>query len=143
MKRQVWRKRLIRIDYSLALRVYFYLYQSKWYIEQCPLKVIVKWIERKDLQGKTITKEELRTARKVSRYTRKLARFVLFESKCYDKALTVKKILNQENIRATLLMGVKNGEEKEMEAHAWISCGEKWIIGGEVAKKYTLVGTFI
>jgi len=142
MKGRIWLKRLIGIDYGLAIKVYILLYRSKWYIEKCPLKVIVNWVAAKDLAQTTLSHEELRTAWKVARYTRKLARFVPFESKCYDKALTVKKMLNQHDIPATLLMGVKISKEKGMEAHAWVSCGEKWIIGGEVAKEFTLVGKF-
>lgn len=142
MKKWVWARRLLRADYQLIVKVYFLLHLSKWLIERRTLKEIVVWIEREAVKQQAISKEDLRTARKTARYTRKLARFVLFESKCYDKALTVKKILNQQGIPTTLLMGVKNSKAKGMEAHAWIACDEQWIIGGEVAQEYTLVRSF-
>lgn len=142
MNRQIWIKRLIGMDYGLAFRVYLLLYHSKWYIENHHLKDIVAWISKKAIQDKLPTKTELCTARKIVRYTCILAKFVLFDSKCYDKALTVKKILNQKNIPSTLQMGVKISPEKGLQAHAWIKCDEKLLIGKEVASQYTLVQSF-
>lgn len=90
-----------------------------------------------------LTKADWRIVRKVARYTNVLSKFALFKSKCYDKALTVKKILNSENIPSALLMGVKTSEEKGMEAHAWISCDERLVIGGEIAAEYTPLENFV
>jgi len=143
MKRGISIRRLKQIDYVLVIKVYFLLCCSKWYIEKHSLKSIVRWIKRHDLQERMISSEEMHIAWKVTRYTHKLAKFVPFESKCYDKALTVKKILNQQQIPATLLMGLKDSKEKGLEAHAWISCDGKWIMGKEVAAQYTIVRTFI
>lgn len=129
-------------DYLLLLKIYGLLHLSKWYIEYQSLKEIVQWIERQDLENKTPTLEEIRFAKKVARYTNFLAHFTLFKSKCYDKALTVKKILNRENIPSELLMGVKTSDEKDMEAHAWVKCNHQPIIGGKAAIGYTPVRSF-
>ena len=130
-------------DYQLILKIYFLLYLSKWYIEKRHLKDIVIWISQENLKNKEVLFLEMKMSRKVARYTQVLSKYVIFQSKCYDKALTVKKILNQRNINSTLLMGVAILDDKEMKAHAWIKCNEQLIIGGEIAHEYTPVQSFI
>ena len=90
-----------------------------------------------------LTDDEKKIASKVAHYTRQLAKVVLFKSKCYDRALAVKKILNQKNIPSAISMGVKTSDQKGMEAHALIKCHDRCIIGGEVAHEYTFVRSFI
>lgn len=129
-------------DYLLLIKIYSLLYLSKWYIEYRSLKDIIKWIGHEDVENKNPSLVEIKFARKVARYTNFLARFTFFKSKCYDKALTVKKILNRKNIPSELLMGVKTSDEKGMEAHAWIKCNNYSIIGGKAAIGYTPVRSF-
>lgn len=136
-------RRLPISDYQLILKIYFLLYLSKWYIEKRHLKDIVIWISQENLKNKEVLFLEMKMSRKVARYTQVLSKYVIFQSKCYDKALTVKKILNQRNINSTLLMGVAILDDKEMKAHAWIKCNEQLIIGGEIAHEYTPVQSFI
>ena len=141
-----WILKLLKLpfsDYKLVFRIYSLLYISKWYIENRHLKNIVEWIGLKDASERPLTKKEMQTAWKVAHYTRTLTRLVPFKSKCYDKALTVKKILNQKNIPSALLMGVKTSEDNSMEAHAWVRCNQRLIIGGETAAEYTALKTFI
>lgn len=142
MKLLTFLKRLLRIDFILATKIYLLLYYAKWLIEYRHLKEILAWVNRSDLAQKEVSKKELEIARKVSRYTLILAKLVPFESKCYDKALTVKKILNLQNIPSVLNMGVKTSNIELMKAHAWIQIENYSIIGGEVAPEYVLVQSF-
>ncbi len=134
--------RLPSADYYLLFKIYFFLYLSKLFIVFRSLQKIVKWINRGDLIGAKMEIEDWRFAKKTAHYTNKLAKFVPFNSKCYDKALTVKKMLNQKNIPSILMMGVKTNEFNKMEAHAWIESDNQFIIGGEIAHEYVLVQSF-
>ena len=134
--------RLSPSDYLLIGEVYFLLYLSKWYIECRSFKEILQWIGREDLKGHSMTEAEMQFSWKVATYTQSLSRFVLYRSKCYDRALTVKKILNRHNIPSELMMGVRTDEREELKAHAWIRCNNRSIIGGSVAKVFTPVRSF-
>lgn len=130
-------------DYPLLFRIYFLLYLSKWYIEQRHLKDILSWIETNLVQQEQQWyQQNWRYIRRVAAYTNALSKYVLFESKCYDKALTVKKILNEQHIPSILHFGVAKSENTSLKAHAWIICGEWNVIGGRVARDYTSVRTF-
>ena len=137
--------RLSTADYRLIGQIYCLLYFAKWQIERRPLARIVKWISLSNNTNnkQTFDREQIRTIKKVARYTCILSRYVLFESKCYDKALVVKKILNQRAIPTALHMGVALSETENMKAHAWVVAGSWNIIGGGVAAEYTTVRTFI
>jgi len=130
------------VDYFLLLKILYFLHLSKLYIVFGSLKNIVNWINRADLKPCVLEKKDWQFANKTAYYTNKLAKYVLFNSKCYDKALTVKKILNQKNISCALMMGVKTNEFDKIEAHAWIATKNRAIIGGEIAHQYVLVQSF-
>lgn len=137
-------RRLSLADYRLIGEIYYLLYLAKWQIERQPLARIVDWISLNEANPNVaFNREQVRTIKKVSRYTRILSRYVLFDSKCYDKALVVKKILNQRAIPTALHMGVALSDTKTMQAHAWVVYRQWNIIGGEVATKYTTVRTFV
>lgn len=65
-----------------------------------------------------------------------------WESLCLVQALTAKKLLNQKGIKCTLYMGVRNGDNGEMLAHAWLRCGNKLITGENGYLAYTVTGTY-
>lgn len=130
-------------DYPLLLRIYFLLYLSKWYIEKRHLKDIVRWIETSlKKEDKYWSQKKRHYIKRVAIYTNALSKYVFFESKCYDKALTVKKILNSQKIPSTLHLGVSSNDPISLTAHAWIICGEWNVIGGEMAQEYTSVRAF-
>ncbi len=125
------------------VKIYFLLHVSKYYIERHPLKEIINWVSIKnEITERPLRLSEKKIASKIAHYTRMLSKYVLFKSKCYDKALTVKKILNDKNIPSVILMGVKNSDKKGIKAHALVKCQDKCIIGGEVAHEYTFVQSF-
>ena len=124
-------------DYVLVFKIYYLLHLSKWYIENRHLKEIVKWIKlNKGVKKRPLTGSEKRFSSKLAYYTRTISKFVFFKSKCYDRALTVKKILNEKGIPSSLLMGLKVKENDEMKAHAWVECGNWIVVGGLVTATY-------
>lgn len=132
-------------DYLLIFQIYFLLYLSKWKIETKELKEIIDWASiGKREEEFTPSPDQIRYIRKISHYTKVLSHFVLFKSKCYDQALTVKKMLNKKEVPATLSMGLKIGESErvEMKAHAWVNFKNWIIIGGKIKNNYTELGSF-
>lgn len=92
-----------------------------------------------------LSPERLLLAREVAIAIGRASRHVPWEAKCLVQAMTGKKMLRRRGIETTLYLGVakKDGEGKEgLQAHAWLRCGDKVILGGGGLKAFTVVSTF-
>jgi len=137
-------KRTSVSDYKLIFKIYFLLYKSKWRIEKHSLQEIINWISLgENVVERALTETEKIRVYKIAHYTNVISKFVFFKSKCYDKALTTKKILNTYNIPSSISMGIKTSELDNLEAHAILTCNFRCILGGDIAHEYTFVRTFI
>lgn len=78
------------------------------------------------------------TAWDVSAIVEAVCKHTPWESTCLVRGLTAKKMLNRRRHGCTLYMGVAPNAEGGMDAHAWLRCGNLYVTGGEIAKKYTV-----
>ncbi|OGT32040.1 MAG: hypothetical protein A3E87_10870 [Gammaproteobacteria bacterium RIFCSPHIGHO2_12_FULL_35_23] len=70
------------------------------------------------------------------------ARHVPWSSKCLDRALTVQWMLARRKLSSTIYFGMTKNNTKEWLAHAWVRCGDQWMIGYQPKANYTIVGTY-
>jgi len=68
--------------------------------------------------------------------------FTPWKSKCFIQALTAKIMLRQLGIANTLYLGMDRNGRKEIEAHAWLRCGELIVTGGRGRERFTTLGKF-
>ena len=68
-------------------------------------------------------------------------RWAPWETKCFDQALMAKQILNEYGLPCTLYMGVRPGAGGQLEAHAWLRCGDVYVSGGS-GQNYAITGIF-
>lgn len=69
-----------------------------------------------------------------------VCRHTPWESKCLVRALTAKRMLNRRGYLCTLYMGVRQ-TGGEMDAHAWLRCGDMYVTGGN-GTGYAVTGIF-
>ena len=68
---------------------------------------------------------------------------VPFQSVCLDQAMAGMLLLRRFRIPSHLCLGVKRNEkEKKLDAHAWIECGGRILIGGQRSLQYNKVAHF-
>jgi len=127
-------------DFPLILRLYFLLWWSKWIIFNRSVEWIINWVST-DLDSKQYSQADYNQIIKVSLYTKKLSKFVPFKSLCYDRALTVKKVLNAKDILSEIHFGV-NTSEKALKGHVWIICNDMVVIGEEASNRFKSVRHF-
>lgn len=77
---------------------------------------------------------------------RAASKYTPWDSNCLAKAIAAKKMLRKRGYTSTLYLGMttpgtsqKNGE---VEAHAWLRCGDTWICGLRASRGFTVVATF-
>ena len=78
----------------------------------------------------------------VQKVVRAVARRMPWTCNCMVRALTKKKMLAHRGISSTLYMGVALDHQGEMEAHAWLRCGNVYISGKTEMNRFTVTGTY-
>ncbi len=73
---------------------------------------------------------------------RVLPRMVPWRSKCLDQAMAGQRMLNRRRLPNTLYFGMMRDENKALVAHAWLRCGDRWIVGYQPHQPHTLVATY-
>lgn len=78
----------------------------------------------------------------VNKSIKRIKRILPWKVKCFEEAITAKKILEKYKIKSTLYLGVDKDENKQLIAHAWLNNGDFNITGGNVATKFKVVGFY-
>jgi hypothetical protein len=78
----------------------------------------------------------------VKRSIRRIKRFLPWKIKCFEEAITAKKVLERYEIKSTLYLGVDKNESKQLIAHAWLRNGDYNITGGNISTKFKVVGFY-
>lgn len=78
-----------------------------------------------------MTPKKFGYARAIGRLTKIMATCTIWESKCLVQGLTVRLLLRLLHIPNIFYLGVGKDEAQQFTAHAWISCQNLTVIGGE------------
>jgi len=131
---------------------------EQFYFFECLLlnisaKIIIKLIPTKysyplmGKQGKEIPNTYLNDKQNkqillIRRTAKRVFREALWDTVCFDKALTIKWMLAFRRIPSTIYFGVSIDEQNKMKAHAWLKCNNIIISGKEGMNKFTVVSFF-
>ncbi len=80
--------------------------------------------------------------RKAQHALRRLKRRLPWKVKCFEEAITIKKVLKSYGIESTLYLGVKKEGEQNLKAHAWLKAGDKVVAGEKGHKAFSIVGFY-
>ena len=58
-------------------------------------------------------------------------------SSCLSRALAAQALLTRHGFASQLMIGVAKNEASRLEAHAWITCQDRVLIGGPETGRYT------
>jgi hypothetical protein len=83
----------------------------------------------------------LHAVQAVGRAVDRASRHVPWEAKCLVQAMAGKKMLKRRGVESTLYLGLAKKAEAGLQAHAWLRCGDKILLGGGL-KGFAVVSTF-
>lgn len=89
-----------------------------------------------------VSDEKIVTAKEIRRLVLQVCNHTPWQSKCLVRAMLTQHLLNKRNISSTLYLGVNKNQSGEMQAHAWLRCGEIFIMGGENKNDFIEVAKF-
>lgn len=131
-------------DKLFFIRVLALLSFSKLVVLFVPLKRVAPYLgkvngdTRKELQPR-----ELEAADRIKLFIYMVGGNLPWASVCLDQAMACMILLGSKNIPCSLYLGVKkNLAEKKLDAHAWVVCGDKILVGGERSRQYSVVAWF-
>ena len=71
------------------------------------------------------------------------ASYAPWRSDCYPQAIMARLLLGIYRLPYTVSLGLRRDpESKEMQAHAWVACGEVCVTGGDSDDQFKLVSVF-
>ena len=129
------------IDYLLFVEAWCLLHLAKLVIVFMPFKKIASWMGRLGVESlHYLHSSDFST--KIEHAVRRSSRYTLYESKCYDQALTAKALLGQFSLPATIYFGLAKESDNQLMAHAWVRCGNSIITGRAGVERFTVVACF-
>ncbi len=70
------------------------------------------------------------------------SKYTPWNSNCLAQAIAGKRMLHRRKLSSTLVLGVRKGEQDELEAHAWLDCGSITLTGGHDHAGYSVMSSF-
>ncbi|MFZ0844921.1 MAG: lasso peptide biosynthesis B2 protein [Pseudolabrys sp.] len=89
------------------------------------------------------SQENVRTAEDIGWAVTRAARHVPFKAVCLPQAMTARVMLKRRGVSSVLHFGAGKGEEKPLEAHAWLDAAGVEVTGYPVAKNFAEIGCFV
>ena len=68
---------------------------------------------------------------------RAAANNVPWRSNCFPQAIAARMLLRRQGYATTIHLGVEKNREGDIAGHAWLTCGETVVVGGEDLDRYT------
>lgn len=65
-----------------------------------------------------------------------------WDTKCLARAIAGKAVLKSRRIASTLYLGVAKPDGSNLDAHAWLRCGDRILTGGRERQSFTVVARF-
>jgi hypothetical protein len=81
-------------------------------------------------------------AKEVAQAVSRASRQVPWAAKCLVQAMAGKKMLQRRGIASTLYLGLAKSPDQDLQAHAWLRCGDQIILGGGGLQRFAVVSTF-
>jgi hypothetical protein len=129
------------IDYFFFLEAWCLLHLAKLVILVVPFKKIASRMGSLQLES-THDLQSIEKTTQIEHAVRRASRYTLYDSKCYDKALSAKALLFQIGLPATIYFGLAMDAGNQLSAHAWVRCGNKIITGKAGMERFTVIACF-
>lgn len=136
------RRKLRFIDFSMFVEAWCLLALARVMLVLMPFKKILPFIKYKN-QQKSSTDNVIETLQRIQLSITRASIRSPWRTKCFEQALAAKMMTRRRGIDTVVYFGVKKEVDgKNLEAHAWIKCGDFIVTGWQQLNTYTVVGKF-
>ena len=124
--------RLAPADKWLFIRAVYWLGIARIWILAVPFPRLTKKLNKKPQSGDPDSELLDRVAYAVGA----AAGHVPWRSDCFPQAIAACKLLQRSDISSEIHLGVDNCDEVGFLAHAWLTCGDRVVVGGADLDRY-------
>jgi hypothetical protein len=89
-----------------------------------------------------VQEEQRKQAQQVAKAVNTLSTGSTWRNQCLVCALAAKTMLKRRGINSTLYMGAALDQNQQMIAHAWLRCGDLFLVGGDERHNFAVTGKF-
>jgi len=134
-------KRLSKFEKRLLFDAYTTSIKVRYYIKFFKMPYYVKMLGEKSnkLYPSNYNEEKVIT---IIKNVKRVSRNSFWRTKCFEEAFNAKLLLQKHGIKSTIYFGVKKNKENKLDAHAWLTIGDKCIIGCNNINSYTITEFF-
>jgi len=130
-------------DQWLFVRVFILLSLARLAINCIPFSTLAKHLGTPLVESPTqIPPSQLEEAQRIAWAVSTASRYTPWNSNCFPQAIAAKYLLQRRGIASTLYLGAAFKQRTELEAHAWLRCGEYYVTGGKGHRRFGMVGIF-
>lgn len=131
------------LEKRLLRQTFYWLLVSFFLVRFVPLRwftgVLGTFRKETDVEINALQEQTIKKARQA---LRRIKRRLPWKAKCFEEAITVKKVLKSYGIESALYLGVKKAEEQNLKAHAWLKTGGRVVAGEKGHKTFSVVGFY-
>lgn len=107
-------------------------------------RLSAKWGSQGQVARTDITTDQQQQAREIEWLIEALSRRMPFQATCLMQAATAKSMLKRRGVPSTVYIGVapRRDDGRNVNAHAWLQCGERIITGRAEARNFRAMTWF-
>ncbi|MGH6994457.1 MAG: lasso peptide biosynthesis B2 protein [Stellaceae bacterium] len=88
-------------------------------------------------------REQMQLAKEIGWAVTRSARYVPFKAVCLPQAMAAQVMLKRRGVSSVMHFGAARGEDKPLDAHAWLDAAGVEVTGYPVAKNFAEIACFV
>jgi hypothetical protein len=89
------------------------------------------------------TPDEAQRAEEIGWAVTRAARYVPFKAVCLPQAMAARVMLERRSVKSVMHFGAAKGQDKPLDAHAWLDAAGVEVTGYPVAAQFAEIGCFV
>ena len=131
-----WRDRLLLFEAVVVLAL---ARLATWLL---PFRWLAPFLGRKMAESPETDPTDVEPVRRIEWAVSVARRYGPWGQWCLAEAIAGKALLRRRGLTSTLYLGVLKGDDGELEAHAWLRCGSRILIGESAIRGHAVIAKF-
>ncbi len=110
-----------------------------------PFRLLAPYLgrETQTVAAQAISQKKQQQADRISWSVQVVARQTRWQNCCLVNSIVAKTILRRRGIGTQLFLGLAKDDQRNLQAHAWLSCGDFIVTGQENHERFVIMTSFV
>ena len=129
------------IDRKLFFEAWVISFFARIKLVFTPFRIYSKKLGKHNYIPNNIINYNIEIVENIKRAIKRAVAYSAWRNKCLEQSVTAKKMLRKRGIVSTIYFGVRK-TNNELEAHAWVKIGDKFVVGERNHETFTVVAFY-